>query len=114
MQNHPTIDNSFEHFYTDEYIRQVRVIFMSNEELLNAVQAAAYLGVERQRVYALAKQGRLGQQLAGFWVFTPAELDRFRSGVDERPKGGRPKSPTSRRALAEARRKARLTETGQG
>ncbi len=66
---------------------------MSNTEieLYNAVEAADYLGVNRQRVYDLAKQGRIGRQVAGFWVFTKPELDRYKTERVNRPKGGRPK-----------------------
>jgi excisionase family DNA binding protein len=61
----------------------------SDQEYLNAVQAAKYLGVNRQRVYQLADAGRLGTRIAGYWIFTKAELDRFKTLP--KPKGGRPK-----------------------
>ncbi len=62
------------------------------QDYLSAVQAAKYLGVNRQRVYELADAGRLGRRLAGYWVFTLAELDAYKQDRAERPKGGRPKS----------------------
>ncbi len=60
------------------------------DELLKAVQAAKYLGITRQRVYELAEAGRLGQRIAGYWVFSKAELDAFKAAP--KSKGGRPKS----------------------
>jgi excisionase family DNA binding protein len=63
---------------------------MSDEnEYLNAVQAAEYLGVRRQRVYELVEDGRIGRKIAGYWVFTTTELDAYKAqkGVN---KGGRP------------------------
>jgi excisionase family DNA binding protein len=61
-------------------------------EYLNAVQAAKYLGISRPRIYELAKAGRIGRHVAGFWLFTAAELDTFKQERAQRPKGGRPKS----------------------
>ena len=62
---------------------------MPEEEFLNAQQAAAYLGVHRQRIYQLADEGKIGRKVAGYWVFTRAELDAYEAA----PKGprGRPK-----------------------
>lgn len=59
-------------------------------DYLKASDAAQYLGVTRQRIYELAATGRLGARLAGYWVFTLAELDAYR---DERQtnRGGRPR-----------------------
>ena len=62
---------------------------MAEEEYLNAVEAAAYLGLHRSRIYALADSGRLGKKLAGYWVFTRAELDAYKQtslGQSGRPK----------------------------
>lgn len=62
---------------------------MAEEEYLNAVEAAAYLGLHRSRIYALAESGRLGKRLAGYWVFTRAELDAYKQtslGQSGRPK----------------------------
>lgn len=58
---------------------------------LNAKQAAAYLGVERQRIYALIKEGRIGIKIADYWVFTKEELDQYIQERTARPKGGRPR-----------------------
>ena len=66
------------------------------QEYLSAIQAAQYLGVNRQRVYELAAAGHLGRRLAGYWVFTRAELDAYRQERTFRPKGGRPKSDAPR------------------
>ena len=68
-------------------------------EYLSAAQAAQYLGLHRSRVYQLLKAG-LGRQVAGYWVFTKAELDAYRAAP--KSKGGRPKraSLVIRRARA--------------
>jgi excisionase family DNA binding protein len=58
---------------------------------LNAQEAAEYLKITRQRVYVLAAQGRIGQRLAGYWVFTKEELDRYLETKPNASKGGRPK-----------------------
>ena len=62
------------------------------QDYLSAVQAAKYLGVNRQRVYELADAGRLGRRIGGYWLFTLAELDAYKQERTQRPKGGRPKS----------------------
>ena len=59
-------------------------------ELLTADQAAAYLGVTRQRVYTLAWSGTLGQRVGSTWLFTRHELDGWKA--QPKSKGGRPKS----------------------
>ncbi len=61
-------------------------------EYLNGDQAAVVLGTSRARVYELARAGRLGRQLGGYWLFTRAELDRYQQERAQRPKGGRPKA----------------------
>ncbi len=60
-------------------------------EYFNAVEAAEYLGVIRQRVYDLAKEGRIGRRIGGYWLFTKEELDRYAAERTQRPKGGFPK-----------------------
>jgi hypothetical protein len=45
------------------------------QRYLNARQAAAYLGVKRQRVYDLVAAGRLLPISPGLFVFTQAALD---------------------------------------
>ena len=62
---------------------------MEEQELMNANEAAAYLGVHRQRIYQLIREKGLGRKIAGYWVFTKAELDAYLQA----PKGpgGRPK-----------------------
>lgn len=65
---------------------------MTTQQLpyLNVVEAAAYLGVSRQRVHLLAQQGRIGCEIAtGYYVFTQEELDRYKAAP--KPRGGRPK-----------------------
>ncbi len=59
-------------------------------EYLSGQQAAKELGVTRARLYELARDGRIGAQLGGYWLFTRAELARFQRERAERPKGGRP------------------------
>jgi excisionase family DNA binding protein len=61
---------------------------MSND-LLNIQQAAAYLGVKSPRIHQLVNEGRIGTQIAGHWVFTKEELDRYNEERAQRPKGGR-------------------------
>ncbi len=69
---------------------------MHSTELLTATQAAAYLGVTRQRVHLLTKQG-YGQRVGSVWLFTRAELDRWQA--TPRHAGGRPKGTTRRRGM---------------
>jgi excisionase family DNA binding protein len=66
---------------------------MTEDQYLNAVQAAEYLGVERQRIYQLAKEGVIGRKIAGYLVFTREELDRYRN--QPKDKGGRPKKDSA-------------------
>ena len=61
----------------------------ASDELLSAAQAAKYLGLHRSRLYQLRESG-LGRQVAGFWVFTKAELDAYK--VSPKRKVGRPKA----------------------
>ncbi len=61
----------------------------NNQDYLNAVQAADYLGVGRQRIYQLADAGKIGRRIAGYWVFTKPELDAYKA--QPKSKGGRPK-----------------------
>ena len=59
-------------------------------DLLNAVQAAEYLGVNRQRIYELARAGRIGRRVGSLWIFTRRELEIYQEERARRPKGGRP------------------------
>jgi hypothetical protein len=58
-------------------------------DLLAGQQAANYAGFTRARLYTLARQGRIGKQIAGVWFFTRAELDAYKQSPKN--KGGRPK-----------------------
>jgi excisionase family DNA binding protein len=60
-------------------------------DLLDAVQAADYLGVNRQRIYELARAGRIGQRVGALWVFPRQQLDAYKAARAQRPKGGRPR-----------------------
>lgn len=61
------------------------------EEMLTSSQAAAYLGVTRQRVDQLGSSGEIPRQRMGFfWVYRRVDLDRWNK--EERRPGGRPKS----------------------
>ncbi len=63
------------------------------DELLNSMDAAAYLGVTPQRIYALRDKGIIGRELGsgGYWIYTKSELDRYRAiRKTGRPKGYRP------------------------
>ncbi len=63
---------------------------MDPHELLTSPQAAEYLGVTRQAVHLLTKQG-IGKRYGAVWMFTRAELDAWLN--KPRPHGGaRPKS----------------------
>ncbi len=57
-------------------------------EPLSAAQTAKYLGLHLSRLYQLRNAG-LGRQVAGFWVFTKAELNAYK--VLPHRKVGRPK-----------------------
>ena len=39
-------------------------------EMLSSVDAAAYLGVTPERIYALRKQGRIGMMIGRFWLYS--------------------------------------------
>lgn len=61
------------------------------EELVTLTEAARDLNLSRQRLALIAKEGRIGRQIAGrYWVFTRQELDEYRPLV-KASKGGRPK-----------------------
>ena len=70
-----------------------------DEDLLNAPQAAAYLGITKQRIYELANNGRIGRKIGGYWLFSRAELDDYNKQRAERPDGGRPAKITNAPAL---------------
>jgi len=59
-------------------------------ELMSGADAAKYLGVTRSRLYALARAGKLGLPVGGYWMFTRQELDAWKA--ERNPRGGRPKS----------------------
>ncbi len=73
------------------------------EEQLTMSDAARELGISRQRLAVLAKEGRLGKQVAGhYWIFTREELAAYKPLVKAN-KGGRPKEeagPLARASLA--------------
>ncbi|MDP9316926.1 MAG: helix-turn-helix domain-containing protein [Chloroflexota bacterium] len=58
---------------------------------LNALEAAEYLGVNKQRVYELARAGRIGRRIGGYWLFTETELEAYKAQRELRPRGGRPR-----------------------
>ena len=61
------------------------------EKLMTSGEAAAYLGVSKQRIHELIAGGKLvGQRAGRFYLFTRAELDRWKNAP--KSKGGRPKS----------------------
>ncbi len=61
---------------------------MQELELFTITQAAELLGVTRQTVHNMTKQG-YGQRVGSMWVFTRDELDRWKE--TPRHAGGRPK-----------------------
>lgn len=61
------------------------------QELLTSSEAAAYLGVTRQRVDQLGQEGELPRQRMGhFWVYKKVDLDRW--NVEPNRRVGRPKN----------------------
>jgi hypothetical protein len=70
------------------------------EEQLTMSDAARELGISRQRLAVLAKEGRLGKQVAGhYWIFTREELAAYKPLVKAN-KGGRPKEEAETLARA--------------
>jgi hypothetical protein len=70
------------------------------DQLMTLAEAARELGLSRQRLALIAKEGRLGQQVAGrYWVFTPQEIEQYRPLV-KASKGGRPKEEAETLARA--------------
>lgn len=63
------------------------------DEPIDGSDASEYAGISRARLYKLARAGRLGKQIAGYWTFTRRELDDYRAA--EKSKGGRGKSSTA-------------------
>ena len=69
-------------------------------DLMTTHEAAALLGVSRQRVLELAKAGRLGRKVEGlmpYYVFTREEVEQYKASPR---KGGRPKEHTRTPARA--------------
>ncbi len=62
---------------------------MTIDELMTITQAAEYLGVTRQAVHLMTKQG-YGQRVGSIWLFTREELERWKA--TPRHAGGRPKA----------------------
>lgn len=63
------------------------------DELITGSKASAYSGMSRSRLYTLANQGRIGQQIGGVWFFTRRELDDYKA--TGKSKGGRGKDSTT-------------------
>lgn len=59
-------------------------------DYLRVTTAAAYIGYGREQIYALARAGRIGRRIAGYWVFTHAELDRYVAERALEPRGRKP------------------------
>lgn len=57
---------------------------------LRVTTAARYTGYSIPHIYALARTGRVGKRIAGYWVFTHAELDRYVEQRALEPRGRRP------------------------
>jgi excisionase family DNA binding protein len=63
---------------------------MDDNELMSAGQAAAYLGITRQRLDELAQAGRIRRQRVGRnYVYRRSDLDVFKAEGPGKP--GRPK-----------------------
>ena len=69
-------------------------------ELMTSTEAADYLGMTRQHVHALTKQG-YGTRYGPIWMFTREELDRWRAQPKKGPGGRPPKAHAG--TLAQAR-----------
>jgi len=48
------------------------------------VDAARYLGISRQRVNTLLRQGRFGRPIGGYTVISQSELDRYKRERERR------------------------------
>ncbi len=59
---------------------------MARLDLMDASAVAAELGVNRQRVWALAHSRGLGWHVGRDWLFTPAEVDAMRVRKPGRPR----------------------------
>lgn len=58
-------------------------------EELTLADAARELGISRQRLQVIAKEKRLGRQVAGrYWIFTREEVEAFKPNIQG--KAGRP------------------------
>jgi excisionase family DNA binding protein len=78
---------------------------MSRETFITTNEAAGALGVTRQRVLQLIKDGRIkAEKFANVYMIRPAELDH----IEERPMG-RPPKPKPK-AVKPARRSSRKKE----
>ncbi len=70
------------------------------EDLMLTHEAAAELGISRQRVLELAKAGRLGRKIEGlvpYYVFTREEVEQYKNSPR---RGGRPKEEAGTLARA--------------
>lgn len=65
----------------------------ADDELMSTSQAAAYLGITRQHMHSLTRQG-LGKQYGKVWMFRKSELDAWSIRPHKGP-GGRPKLETA-------------------
>ena len=61
------------------------------DNYLNYIAAADYVGLSIPRIYALAREGRLGRKWYGVWQFTREELDRYAALRTLEPRGRQPK-----------------------
>ena len=44
---------------------------------MDGVRAAQYVGVSKQRIYALRDEGRMGVCIAGIWFYAKTDLDHY-------------------------------------
>ncbi len=61
---------------------------MGEEKLMSTQEAAAYLGITRQAMHALARRNNLGIRIGKVRAFRKQELDEWVAKA--RPLGGRP------------------------
>lgn len=63
---------------------------MESRNDLTAQEAAALLGINPSRMYALYREGRYGRKVGSYLLFTTEEVAQYQAERAKRPEGGRP------------------------
>ncbi len=71
---------------------------MADEEYISMKEAASIAGVTVAAISLAANKGVIGRRIAGHWVFTREEAERYRDMPKSR--GGRPKEEAGTLARA--------------